>query len=363
MTNPDVYVSPEPRVLPAGSGAAVPALPWRLVVAGPAIAAVSVLCALVATRDAGVPFRDPDHVAGRRLALALVLVLGLMALDVAVRAMARRGGGLLPTRALLVRVWQERWTSGRALATLGTLVSFYLTYLAYRNLKSVVPLVRPGDLFDAQLERFDRGLLAGLDPAELLHTVLGTGVASEAMSVAYMLFFAFIPVTLALALVFSGDLQAGIFYATAQSLNWLIGAGSYFLLPSLGPVYAEPHLFSGLAGSPAGDLQRILLDQRTTFLHDPAAGGAQSIAAFASLHVSVYFTAVLVVSLLGLARWMRLASWVLLGLTVLATLYLGWHYVADDLGGVVVAVLAVLGARLLTGYELGVVRRRRPARA
>ena len=44
--------------------------------------------------------------------------------------------------------------------TVGTaLVSFYATYFAYRNLKSVVPLLRPDELFDRQLADWRPGAL------------------------------------------------------------------------------------------------------------------------------------------------------------------------------------------------------------
>jgi hypothetical protein len=42
-------------------------------------------------------------------------------------------------------------------AVASALVSFYVTYLAYRNLKSILPLLRPGELFDRQLADADRG--------------------------------------------------------------------------------------------------------------------------------------------------------------------------------------------------------------
>jgi PAP2 superfamily protein len=238
----------------------------------------------------------------------------------------------------------------------GAIAAFYVTYLAYRNLKSVVPLLRPGDLFDRQLESFDRGLFLGHDPAALMHDALGTGLATHAFSFTYMLFFLFIPGTLAVALVFSRNLSSGLFYATALSLNWLLGAASYFLLPSLGPIYAEPGVFSALAGTDAGRLQAVLLEQRTEFLHDPALGTAQSIGAFASLHVSIFVTAALAAHLLGLGRTIKVVAWVLVALTVGATIHLGWHYVADDLGGVVIAVLALALARLLTGVDLRAAR-------
>ena len=80
---------------------------------------------------------------------------------------------------------------------------------------------------------------------------------------------------------------------TAQSINWLLAAGSYFLLPSLGPVYLEPSVFARPADHGVSQLQDLLLDQRVEFLRDPAAGAAQSIGAFSSLHVSFFFTAAL----------------------------------------------------------------------
>jgi hypothetical protein len=42
---------------------------WRGVVAGPAVAIVTVIAGLLATHSAGVPLRDPDHVAALYLAL------------------------------------------------------------------------------------------------------------------------------------------------------------------------------------------------------------------------------------------------------------------------------------------------------
>jgi hypothetical protein len=334
----------------------------RMLIAGPLVAGVAALAALLATGAAGLPLRDPDHVAGRRLLLVLLLVVGLVLVDVLVRA-ARRSGTFWPSSEAVVRVRRERWTLWRGVAVGSALVSFYVSYLAYRNLKSVVPLLRPGDLFDRELADLDRALFGGSDPADLLHALLGTGVQTHFLSAAYMVFFAFIPGTLAFALVFSRNLQAGLFYVTAQSINWVLGAGSYFLLPSLGPVYAEPSGFAHLPASGVTRLQEILLDQRLEFLRDPVAGTAQSIGAFSSLHVSIFFTAALVAHLLGLARPVRIAAWTLLGLTVAATIYLGWHYVVDDLGGMVIGAMAIALARVLTGLDLRTAARASPPKA
>ena len=323
----------------------------RMLLAGPIVAVVSLVTAVLVTDAAGLPLRDPDHVAGRRLVVVLGLVAVLVVLDVVVRA-ARRSGALWPSRESMQAVRRERWGLGPGLAVAGALVSFYLTYLAYRNLKSVVPVLRPGELFDAELAELDRAMFAGHDPAALLHALLGSGSAAHLLSAGYMLFFAFIPVTLAVALVFSRNLRAGLFYTTAQSINWLLGAGSYFLLPSLGPVYAEPAAFAHLPVTGVTQLQEMLLDQRIEFLRDPAAGMAQSIAAFSSLHVSIFFTGVLAVHLLRLGRGVKIAAWLLLGVTLLSTIYLGWHYVLDDIGGLILGAMSVALACLLTGFKV-----------
>ena len=336
--------------------------PRRMLLAGPAVALVSILTALLATNAAGVPLRDPDHVAGRRLALVVGLVLVLVALDVVVRA-GRRSGRLWPSRAVMASVRRERWTRARGIAVGSALVSFYVTYLAYRNLKSVLPLLRPGELFDRQLGELDRGLFGGSDPAVLLHSLLGTGVSTQVLSIAYMLLFVFIPGTLAFALVFSRDLQAGLFYTTAQSLNWVLGAASYYLLPSLGPIYVDPATFAGLPTSAVTRLQDLLLDQRLDFLRDPAAGTAQSIAAFSSVHVSVFFTAAAAAHLLGLGRSVKIAAWSLLGLTTASTIYFGWHYVLDDVGGLILGAMALAISRALTGIDLRAARQSTPNRA
>ena len=114
----------------------------------------------------------------------------------------------------------------------------------------------------------------------------------------------------------------------------MLGAASYFLLPSLGPIYYEPQAFAHLPHSEVTRLQDMLLDQRVEFLIHPATATPQSIAAFASLHISMSLTAALAAHLLGLGRRLKIGLWIWLALTTLATVYLGWHYVLDDLGGI-----------------------------
>jgi hypothetical protein len=330
---------------------------WRGVAAGPVVALVTVVAALITTQEARVPLRDPDHVAALYLALVGFGMAVMVALDVVLRA-ARRSGWTRPTRAAIRRVREERWTLARGAAVASALVSFYVSYMAYRNLKAIVPLLRPDDIFDRPLAELDRDMFLGHDPAALLHSLLGTGITAHVLSTAYVAFIVFLPLSLAVALVYSRDICSGLFYAAALSTNWILGAASYFLLPSLGPIYAEPGAFSQLPHSEVTRLQGVLLDQRVAFLQDPTSATPQAIAAFASLHFSMSLTAALAAHLLGLGRRLKIALWVWLALTTLATIYLGWHYVLDDVGGLVIAVAALAVARALTGLDLARARAR-----
>src|SRR5687768_14789759 len=122
IVDPDPEAPPRPLPAPRDpererDAPAAPATPEagsatvsrRMLLAGPLVAAVSLLCAFVALDAAGIPLRDPDHVAGRRLAMLVGLVAALIALDVLVRA-ARAAGTLRPPRDVIAAVRRERWT-------------------------------------------------------------------------------------------------------------------------------------------------------------------------------------------------------------------------------------------------------------
>jgi len=157
--------------------------------------------------------------------------------------------------------------------------------------------------------------------------------------------------------VFSPDLPTSLFFATALSLNWMLGIGSYFLLPALGPVYADPGAFAALPYSEVTRLQEMLLDHRVAYLRNPDEGTPQAIAAFASLHIAMSFTPLVAAYLLGLGPRVKAALWTWLVVTTIATIYLGWHYVLDDVAGIAMGALSLVLARALTGYDVAAARR------
>ena len=323
----------------------------RAYAVAPAIAAAMLILTLTAGGEYGIGLRDPDGIIGARLFLLAGIILGFLALDVVPRAFREARATGRPLRECVEQMARERWTWRRVGIVLGSILAFYVTYLCYRNIKSYLPLARP-ELFDSQLLDFERTLF-GTDPATFLHEILGTGFAAHILSTVYLLFLTFVPISLGYALVWSTDTATGMWWVTALSLNWVLGALSYFLIPSLGPIYAAPELFSALPDTGASALQNALLEERQAFLANPVASGElQSIAAFASLHVAIVFTGALIAHLLRAPRALRVGMWVFLALTVLATIYFGWHYVVDDIAGAVIALIAVYGGARLTGWRI-----------
>jgi hypothetical protein len=330
---------------------------WAIGLAA-AFATLTVAVALLAD----LPLRDPDGVAGPAGVRLPVIVALLFCLDVVPRAVARvrRGGGSV-LRALR-EVVGERWTMRRAAVALVGLVSFYVTYVAYRNLKSFLPMLT-GELHDRSLLELERVAALGSDPATILHQMLGTGVAAQALSLVYLSFLIFVPISLGAALVWSRDLRPGLWYVTALGVNWILGTAVYFLLPAMGPVFVEPTLFSALPTTGVSELQATLMADRVEVLAGPQATEAvHGIAAFPSLHVSIAFTAAAIASLVGLPRWVRASLWSFLGLTTVATVYFGWHYVVDDVAGVAIGAVAVWAGALATGHDLPAALRRQLAR-
>ena len=121
----------------------------------------------------------------------------------------------------------------------------------------------------------------------------------------------------------------------------------------MGPAFISPELFVVLPDTGVRALQEALLADRNAFLAAPVdSGGLQSIGAFASLHVSIVLSGALTAYLLGAPRKFMVALWVYLFLTWASTIYFGWHYLADDLGGVVIAIMSVTGGAYLTGWRL-----------
>jgi membrane-associated phospholipid phosphatase len=263
---------------------------------------------------------------------------------------------VLPERAgtgvwgALRQVLADRWPHDQIRFTLIGLASWYLTYSAFRNLKNAVPFVNDR-LWDAQLADLDRALWLGHDPAVVLHDLLGVGWAATFLTGVYLLWIGLIPASLAWALTWTRNHAVAAWYVTALGFDWALGVAAYYALPTLGPVYSRPVDFMSLPGS-STSLQSSMMTDRFQVLGGARATDAlQTIAAFPSLHVGMMVTICLLVHWNTRRLVYRVLSWTMLVLTVLATLYLGWHFFIDVLAGAAVGALAAWLGAFATGQR------------
>jgi hypothetical protein len=297
------------------------------------------------------PLRDPDGTFGPSWVRLPLIVLGCFLADIVPRSIYR-ARGLRGMSKHLRPVFRERWTRDRVALIVVGLGSFYLTYVGYRNLKSFLPWIRE-HTYDQALGQFDRILAFGHEPATVLQAIFGTGISAHVLSWFYVGYLLFVPVSLAAWLVWSRNIAGGLWYTTALCVNWTLGVASYYMIPSWGPAFVEPSLFWDLPGTSVRALQAELWAHRYDAISNPNATEAiQSIAGFASLHVSVVFSAALITHMTVRNRWIRWGMWAYLPITAVATLYFGWHFIADDLAGLAIGWVAVWLGAMVTGHEM-----------
>jgi membrane-associated phospholipid phosphatase len=188
-------------------------------------------------------------------------------------------------------------------------------------------------------------LFLGHSPAVLLHDLLGQGVAAHALLLVYETFPTLMVLVVA-GSVFTPRLRDGISVLSSLIFAWILGTASYYAVPSLGPFYDRPQDFAGLPETLATRTQAEYLAQRAHLLaHPQAADAFAQVSAFASLHVGITTVITLMAARLGFRRSARVLQ-VFLALTCVATIYLGWHYVVDDIAGFALGWVAVwLGTR------------------
>jgi membrane-associated phospholipid phosphatase len=230
------------------------------------------------------------------------------------------------------------------------LVTFYVTYVSYRNLKNYLPRVFT-TVKDPILHNIDKALMFGHEPAVLLHQLLGDNVSAHVLGAVYLLFLPVSPASLIVFLVWSRNISYGYWFATAQCLAWALGTASYYAVPTLGPAFSYPWLYVDLVPSGIKSMQDSLYFSRIDVLYNPLGDSIQSVAGFASLHVGIILTLALVTQYTVRHAWVRRVMWVYFALTVVSTLYFGWHYISDDIAGAVIAVVSVWLGGLATGQK------------
>ncbi len=326
----------------ADGGARTPRdLALRLTLTLWSVAIAFAVVTLIRSEQVGIPLRDPDAVIfRRRLTTAVISVVVLALADVLVRTAlsyrARAGSG--PVWARFAGVVRRQWPWSRVGLVGSALLAYHVVYVCYRNLKSWDAFNTPRD---SDLAAADRWLFLGHTPAAVVHGIFGEGAAAPVLAFVYRSFTYLVPFSIVATLALMPQVRRAYVMVCAGVWVWILGLGSYYLIPSLGPFASAPSDFSGLRETAITATQAEYLTEREHLLTNPQAHDAfASISAFASLHVGFTCT-VLLVALYFRWRIVSILLAVYLAGVMVATVYFGWHFFVDDLAGVLLAVIAV----------------------
>lgn len=311
--------------------------PWLLRLAALVIgfAAVTVW----RSHKVGIGLRDPG---GQYLVAKIAISVVVFAVLVVVDAGARTPRPSWSARTLIDTI-RRRWDPRRLMLAGAALLCYHLVYFCYHNLKSWDVLNAPRD---AMLTAIDQWLFFGHTPALLLHDLLGENIAAWVLIVIYESFPTIVTVSFVAAVVLADEVRDGAVLVAAMCWAWMLGTASYYAVPSLGPFQDRPQDFAGLPTSIVTETQAKYMAQRAHLLADPGAHDAfAQVSAFASLHVAITTVLTLMAAYYGLRRTTIALSVYLAG-TVVATIYLGWHFALDDLAGLAIGAIAVALGKL-----------------
>jgi hypothetical protein len=204
--------------------------------------------------------------------------------------------------------------------------------------------VKVGVLFgpshDDLLRRWDRAICLGHDGWQVARGTVPQ-VAAGLLHVVYMLF---LPVVMSGAYWLSLQRE----YGRARKLTmavitgYYLGVLAYFTLPSYGPAFVYDEAGCHEISPAAHRIQSLLLDATNRVHTDAATAQVHAwryIAAFPSLH----FSHVLILCwFLRRNRVDFALATSFATLTAISTIYLGWHYIVDLLGGIPIAAASIL---------------------
>ncbi len=294
---------------------------------------------------------DPEGFLGPSWLRLPMLLLGAFLLDMLPRLIWHSRMDPRRWREVVTDRVRTHWTRERLTLVVMGLVCFYIVYVSYRNLKSFLPFVMGDVKYDRELHLVDTALFLGHEPGNVLHTMLGTDFSAHILSAIYLWFLPLVPLALTAWLIWSRNISFGYWFATSQCIAWTLGTASYYALPTLGPGFRYPWFYEDIAHTPTSDLMSSLFYARSGVLIGGVEGAVQSVAGFASLHCAITLLVALMVQYTIRSRVLHWIFWTNFVITVFATLYFGWHYVADDVAGILIALISFYVGGIASGQK------------
>lgn len=294
-------------------------------------------------RSLGVALREPLALYLSKLNGALLwyfvgLLLAFLVSRLSLLSEARRAGTPAISRAAAWREFSLSYLNlGSLIRDLRVVHCVALTFFLFIQLKHLTPLLRARQ-YDEELAVFDRLLCGGEICAAQVISYLGNGWAHY-LSIGYTLFYPYLGIVLVL-FVMQRDFRLTSEFVGSFAAVWFLGIAGIYLVPSYGPVFVAPELFTALPATEVTRLQADLWKHREFLQGAPLSPrGVFLISGIPSLHVAMVVLGS--VYLRELHRGLAAVSWAFLAVTVVSTIYFGWHYLLDDLAALPLVWAAV----------------------
>ncbi len=207
------------------------------------------------------------------------------------------------------------------------LSAMVLVFAEFAVLKNLTPRVNSVS-WDSWLVESDKLLCGGKMCSEILLGWFGVA-ALDAISDHYIFFLRYVSLV-ATFFVVAAPRRTSQQFLFAITAAYLFGILWVYGMPSTGPTFVNKELYAFLADHKIGKLQQgLLVSQNEVYL----------ISGLPSLHVAIVMIGS--IFLWKISRLLGAASWVFFVLTLNSTVYLGWHYLLDDVAAIFLALAVV----------------------
>lgn len=261
-----------------------------------------------------------------------------------------------PIEAYLARVLpivgDPRRLVGTALVL--TLMTVFMTN--FGTVKTAVPIGETAIVWDRVFADLDAALHFGVDPWRLLSPILEVPRLVWAISLNYHVWVLVLSMTLVHA-AFSPHSASRQGYLLGSVLAWGIGGNLLAVLfASGGPVYYEPlgygdrfaplmerlHAISEVIPVHSLDIQKMVWDGHVGLATEIGMSAMPSMHLASTTLITLYLT-----TLWRPARWV---AWPFLGLILIGSVLLGWHYAADSYLGILIGWVSWRIGRRVTSF-------------
>lgn len=210
-------------------------------------------------------------------------------------------------------------------------------FVLFLHLKNLIIHINPR-IYDQSLLELEKAVLGGRLAFEVLHEIIGVEHASL-VSDFYQWFYPYLSI-LVLILVMQRNRNLAERFCSCFCLTWFLGVLVVYLYPTLGPCFYVPDIYASLPHTHMTDMQADLWSMRMELLNNPLHPSAvYSISGLPSLHLAVVLLGTYY--LFMVSRLAGMLSIIFLLLTVLSTLYFGWHYIWDDLASFILVFICL----------------------